>query len=296
MSRRKHQTRLAARKAGRQAKLAGKASENKATPIEASAVTDPIPSAPAPPPVVISNSPGPLLTQDSLENCDVQPVHSAGPAPGPESAPASAPSSPQMACPSADNVMFTPFPPCQITLEEACWALDPMTVLLILANGRQGLYLGGLAHRDGNSPLQMAVDGLIYQLDYLRHHYPENTGHREQCRRSFLTIARALVKHMTLFELQNWNYYEESNAVGKLAYHAFDWRTLQYLMEAMNRLSGDESGEHMFRYTDGKSSDEGLSFPWENDSRVVGCLREKFFDPINQWYGEQVHPCGKFVI
>lgn len=294
MPRRKHLTRVAARKA----RPALSASVNKKGPlIKASTEAEPIPSASAPPPVVIINIPQPLLTEDSLDNCDILPVHLAGSAPEPESAPASAPLSPQMVCPKIDTVAFMPFPPAQITLEEACWALNPMTVLLVLANGRQGLHLGGLAHRDGNSPLQMAVDGLIYQLDYLRHHHLDYTSYREQCRRNFMTIMRALVRHMTLPELQNWNYYQESNAVGKLAFYAFDWRTLQYLTEAMNRLSADGSEEPMFRYTAGKSCEgyeEGL-FPWENDPHVVGCLREKFWDPLNQHYGEQVHPCGNFV-
>ncbi len=301
MPRRKHQTRVAARKA----KLALSASLTKASPTEASAETDPIPSAPAPPPVVIDNSPQLLLTQESLGNCDVQPVHSAGPGPEPEpeAAPAPAPSSAQtactqMACPTIDYTAFAPFPQAQIILEEACWALNPMTVLLLLAKGRQGLYLGEVDHRDGNSPLQMAVDGLIYQLDHLRHHHPENVGYREACRRNFHTIMTALVKHMTLTELQNWNNYDGTNAAGKLAFHAFDWRSLQDLIEAMNRLSGDPSGESMFQYNVGKSCRgyEGVVMPWENDSHVVGCLREKFWDPLNQWWAFHVHPCGKFAV
>ena len=302
MPRRKHRTLLAARKA----KLALAASLNKASPIEASAGTDAIPSAPAPPPVVIDSCPQMLLTQESLGNCDAQPVRSAGqgpePEPEPEAAPSPASSSapttfPQLDCPKTDYMAFAPFPKAQIILEEACWALDPMTVLLLLAEGRQGLCLGGLYHRDGNSPLQMAVDGLIYQLDHLRHHHPENVGYREACRRNFHTIMTALVEHMTLPELQNWNYYDQTNAVGKLAFHAFDWRPLQILIEAMNRLSGDSSGEPMFRYNPGRSCKgcEAIAMPWENDSHVVGCLCEKFWDPLNQWWALQVHPCGKFV-
>ncbi len=204
----------------------------------------------------------------------------------------------QVTRPKTDNMASVPFPQAQIALEEACWALNPMTVLLLLANGREGLHLGGVDHRDGNSPLQMAVDGLIYQLDHLRHHHPENVGYREACRRNFHTIMTALVKHMTLTEMQNWNNYDGTNAAGKLAFHAFDWRSLQDLIEAMNRLSGDPSGESMFQYNVGKSCRgyEGVVMPWENDSHVVGCLREKFWDPLNQWWAFHVHPCGKFAV
>ena len=186
----------------------------------------------------------------------------------------------------------------QIALEEACWALNPMAVLLLLAEGRQGLCLGGVDRRDGNSPLQMAVDGLIYQLDHLRHDHRENVAYREACRRNFRTIMTTLVKHMTLPELQNWNNYDRTNAVGKLAFHAFDWRLLQDLIEAMNRLSGDPSGDPMFRYNPGSSCKgyEAVVMPWENDSHVVGCLCEKFWDPLNQWWAVHVHPCGTFVL
>ena len=271
MSRRKHQQKMAAREKKRQAKLQVQKTSRQS---DASAQGSAIASAPAPPATVAFESPQPLSRQDSMDNCDVHPLQPTQfvQLPTGDWAPA--------------VVMSEASAQRQSDLEYACMILDACMVQKILEDGSEDLMLGGLHHLRGNSPLQMAVDALLIQLDWLLARYPADVEYRDDCRARFYTIMNLLSSHMNLWEMTNTNY-EGDHALRKLAYGSCDWRLVSALMDIMDKKKGSK---FILSYVHGASNG-----PFQDYPHVFGYLVEKLINPCDgqdmYWY----HPCGVFI-
>jgi hypothetical protein len=187
----------------------------------------------------------------------------------------------------------------QKDLVAACWNLDPCAVRHVLSQSNDlQISLNGLTDYYGNSPLQVAVDGLIHRVDTLRATEPENWPARDQARQNFYWVMMQLIERMELPELQNINYQPQRyHALSKLAHWSGDWRLLNPLIEAMTRMSGlaDEKGDHSttFKYEHGATWDGH-----QDDTHVIGLLVEHFQVRVADTNGiivTQNHSCSHRV-
>jgi hypothetical protein len=293
MSRRKHQRKLASRTRHNKLQL-------KATPLpplshqsDASTQTSPIASAPAPPAIEAFADPRPLLTQDSVENCDVHPVRPVHPVHFDHPAQHAHPAQPVQLVQMSDGnwapviLMSAAATQMQMDLELACMNLDPFMVHHILEAGGEELMLGGLHHLHGNSPLQVAVDALFVHLEWLRTWYADERDYREDCRARFSAVMNLLLSRMASWEIRNINY-DGDHALRKLAQGSCDWRLVNTIMAAMDYKSGEKC---IVSYVHG-----GCNGPQADDPSVFGYLVEKLNNVGDgqefYWY----HPCGHFSL